>query len=185
MTWSLFVDSVFHGTSMVRCSIYCTQSIGFMLIFFFQGLWFCWNLISVFEAQAASVVTASALSADMGETFAQWNLVQLAFIAVFPAYIAYIRVVNGQYVRLSVHLSLSLTVNGQSLHLSVHLSVSLTVNGQSIHLWVHLSVSLTVNGLSVHLSVCPSVSITVNGQSLHLSVHLSLSQTVNGQYVCL
>lgn len=31
----------------------------------------------------------------MGETFAQWNLVQLAFIAVFPAYIAYIRVVNG------------------------------------------------------------------------------------------
>ena len=155
MTWSLFVDSVFHGTSMVRCSIYCTQSIGFMLIFFCQGLWFCWNLISVFEAQAASVVTASALSADMGETFAQWNLVQLAFIAVFPAYIAYIRVVNGQYVRLSVHLSLS-------------------VNGQYLHLSVHLSLSLTVNGLSVHLSVCPSVFLTVNGQSLHLSVHLSI-----------
>ena len=125
--------------------------------FFCQGLWFCWNLISVFEAQAASVVTASALSADMGETFAQWNLVQLAFIAVFPAYIAYIRVVNGQYVRLSVHLSLFQTVNGQSIYLSVHLSLS-----------------LTVNGLSVHLSVCPSVFLTVNGQSLHLSVHLSI-----------
>ncbi|XP_062604268.1 sodium- and chloride-dependent GABA transporter 2-like isoform X1 [Saccostrea cucullata] len=31
----------------------------------------------------------------MGETFAQWNLLQLSFIAVFPAYLAYIRIVNG------------------------------------------------------------------------------------------
>ena len=161
MTWFLFVDSVFHGTSMVRCSIYCTQSIGFMLIFFFQGLWFCWNLISVFEAQAASVVTASALSADMGETFAQWNLVQLAFIAVFPAYIAYIRVVNGQYVHLSVHLPLSLTVNGLSVHLSVCPSVFLTVNGQSLHLSVHLSICLSFKLLMVSMSVCLSICLSL------------------------
>ncbi|XP_048749741.2 sodium- and chloride-dependent GABA transporter 2-like isoform X2 [Ostrea edulis] len=31
----------------------------------------------------------------MGENFAQWNLLQLSFIAVFPAYLAYIRIVNG------------------------------------------------------------------------------------------
>ena len=118
------------------------------------------------------MVTASALSADMGETFAQWNLVQLAFIAVFPAYIAYIRVVNGQYVHLSVHLSLSLTVNGLSGHLSVCPSVFLTVNGQSLHLSVHLSSCLSFKRLMVSMSVC-------------LSVYLSLSLNVNGQYVCL
>lgn len=31
----------------------------------------------------------------MGETFAQWNLLQLSLIAVFPAYLAYIRTVDG------------------------------------------------------------------------------------------
>uniref|UniRef100_K1PXV8 Sodium-and chloride-dependent glycine transporter 1 n=1 Tax=Magallana gigas TaxID=29159 RepID=K1PXV8_MAGGI len=43
----------------------------------------------------------------MGETFAQWNLLQLSLIAVFPAYLAYIRTVDGVGVALLVDLFLT------------------------------------------------------------------------------